>query len=89
MWDNNRTTCSLSAGYRFEENVTELESSLMTEKQHNEATRGELGEAHQRVEELLRQVADADGKSTVLQSTVQRSYSFCMTYNPCPTATVL
>ncbi|EMS55825.1 Myosin-J heavy chain [Triticum urartu] len=57
---------------RFEENVTELESSLMTEKQHNEATRGELGEAHQRVEELLRQVADADGKSAVLQSTVQR-----------------
>ncbi|KAM3412160.1 hypothetical protein ACQJBY_003690 [Aegilops geniculata] len=57
---------------RFEENVTELESSLMTEKQHNEATRGELGEAHQRIEELLRQVADTDGKSAVLQSTVQR-----------------
>uniref|UniRef100_A0ACD5TEB0 Uncharacterized protein n=1 Tax=Avena sativa TaxID=4498 RepID=A0ACD5TEB0_AVESA len=59
-------------GKRYEENVTELESSLMLEKQHNEATRRELGEAHQRIEELLGQVVDANGKSAVLQTTVQR-----------------
>ncbi|KAM0843588.1 hypothetical protein ACQ4PT_057616 [Festuca glaucescens] len=59
-------------GKRFEENVTELESSLMMEKQHNEATRRELGESHQRIEELLGQVVDANGKSAVLQTTVQR-----------------
>ncbi|XP_044981103.1 myosin-5-like isoform X2 [Hordeum vulgare subsp. vulgare] len=57
---------------RFEENVTELESSLMTEKQQNETTRREIGEAHQRIEELLIQVADANGRSDILQSTVQR-----------------
>ncbi|CAM0954276.1 unnamed protein product [Alopecurus aequalis] len=57
---------------RFEENVTELESSLMMEKQHNETTRRELGEAQQRIEELLGQVVDANGKSAVLQTTVQR-----------------
>jgi myosin-5 len=70
---------SLSVPYRFEENVTELESSLMMEKQHIEATRRELGEAHQRIEELLGQVVDANGKSAVLQTTVQRSFSFCKT----------
>jgi hypothetical protein len=48
----------------------------MMEKQHNEAIRRELGEAHQRIEELLGQVVDANGKSTVLQTTVQRSFRF-------------
>ena len=79
----------LAFGYRSEEIVTELESSLMLEKQHNEATRRELGEAHQRIEELLGQVVDANGKSTVLQTTVQRSFPFCKTYNPCPTDSLI
>ncbi|XP_010231102.1 myosin-11 isoform X2 [Brachypodium distachyon] len=57
---------------RFEENVAELESALMTEKQHNEATRTEIGEAQHRIEELIQQLADANGKSAVIQATVQR-----------------
>nr|AAV59392.1 unknown protein [Oryza sativa Japonica Group] len=48
-----------------------LETSLMMERQQNEANRREVGEAQQRVEELLRLVADANGKSTSLQTTVQ------------------
>ncbi|KAL5231718.1 hypothetical protein ABZP36_030494 [Zizania latifolia] len=56
----------------FEESTKELETSLMMEKQQNEANRREVGEAQQRVEEVLRQVADANGKSTALQTTVQR-----------------
>ncbi|KAG8086217.1 hypothetical protein GUJ93_ZPchr0010g8727 [Zizania palustris] len=56
----------------FEESTKELETSLMTEKQQNEANRREVGEAQQRVEEVLRQVVDVNGKSTALQTTVQR-----------------
>lgn len=48
----------------------------MMERQQNEANRREVGEAQQRVEELLRLVADANGKSTSLQTTVQRSFLF-------------
>jgi len=59
---------------RFEKNVTELESSLMMEKEQNMTTRRELSEAHQRVEELLREIADTNGKSTELQTAVQRSF---------------
>lgn len=54
--------------------MAELESSLMIEKQQNKAIRRELGEAQQRVEELTRHVADANGKSTKLQKAVQRSF---------------
>jgi len=54
--------------------VTELESSLMMEKEQNMTTRRELSEAHQRVEELLREIADTNGKSTELQTAVQRSF---------------
>lgn len=56
----------------------------MIEKHQNEATRRELREAQQRVEELLTQVADANGKYTVLQTTVQRSFSFRKKYKLCP-----
>uniref|UniRef100_A0A0D9WJ44 Myosin motor domain-containing protein n=1 Tax=Leersia perrieri TaxID=77586 RepID=A0A0D9WJ44_9ORYZ len=56
----------------FEESTKGLETSLMMERLQNEANRREVGEARQRVEELLRQVAEANGKSTTLQTTVQR-----------------
>ncbi|XP_015693143.1 myosin-9-like isoform X2 [Oryza brachyantha] len=56
----------------FEESTKGLEISLMMERQQNEANRRQIGEAQQRVEELLRQVADANGKSTSLQTTVRR-----------------
>lgn len=56
--------------------MTELESSLTIEKEQNNTTGRELNEAHQRVEELLRQIANANGKSTELQTTVQRSFWF-------------
>lgn len=48
----------------------------MIEKEQNTTTRRELNEAHQRVEELLRQIANVNGKSTELQTTVQRSFWF-------------
>ena len=54
--------------------MTELESSLMMEKEQNMTTRRELTEAHQRVDELLMEIADANGKSTELLTTVQRSH---------------
>ncbi|KAJ1263831.1 hypothetical protein BS78_09G217000 [Paspalum vaginatum] len=57
---------------RFEENLAELESSLMKEKEQNMGARRELSEEHHRVEELLRQIADANRKSTELQTAVQR-----------------
>jgi myosin-5 len=65
--------------------VKELESSLMMEKEQNMTTRRELSEAHQRVEELLRQIADANGTSTELQTAVQRSLWFSKKYKICHT----
>ncbi|KAF0924298.1 hypothetical protein E2562_009998 [Oryza meyeriana var. granulata] len=56
----------------FEESTKGFETSLMMERQQNEANRREVGEAQHRVEELLRQAADANRKSTALQTTVQR-----------------
>jgi hypothetical protein len=75
-----KTTFLLSVEYRFEKNVTELESSLMKEKEQNTTIGRELNEAHQRVEELLRQIANANGKSTELQTAVQRSFWFSKKY---------
>ena len=46
----------------------------MMEKEQNVTTRRELTEAHQRVDELLMEIADANGKSTELQTAVQRSF---------------
>jgi len=75
-----KTTFLLPVEYRFEKNVIELESSLMIEKEQNTTIRRELNEAHQRVEELLRQIANANGKSTELQTAVQRSIWFSKKY---------
>lgn len=57
----------------------------MIEKEQNTTTGRELSEARQRVEELLRQLADANGKSTELQTDVQRSFWFSKKYMICPT----
>lgn len=46
----------------------------MMEKEQNTTTKGELNEAQKRIEELLRQISDANGKSTELQTSVQRSF---------------
>lgn len=43
---------------------------MLKEKEQNTTIRRELNEAHQRVEELLRQIANANGKSTKLQTAV-------------------
>jgi hypothetical protein len=73
----------LSVECRFEKNVIELESSLMIETEQNLTTRRELSEAHQRDEELLRQIADANRKSTELQTAVQRSFYLVKQYKIC------
>lgn len=52
----------------------------MIEKEQNTTIRRELNEAHQRVEDLLRQIASANGKSTELQTAVQRSFWFSKKY---------
>lgn len=52
----------------------------MKEKEQNTTIGRELNEAHQRVEELLRQIANANGKSTELQTAVQRSFWFSKKY---------
>lgn len=52
----------------------------MIEKEQNTTIRRELNEAHQRVEELLRQIANANGKSTELQTAVQWSIWFSKKY---------
>ncbi|KAI5000062.1 hypothetical protein ZWY2020_004651 [Hordeum vulgare] len=57
---------------RFEYSMADLQSSLTIEKQQHEASMVELAEAQGKIEELLREVGDADEKSTVLQTTVQR-----------------
>uniref|UniRef100_A0ACD5W2M2 Uncharacterized protein n=1 Tax=Avena sativa TaxID=4498 RepID=A0ACD5W2M2_AVESA len=57
---------------RFEYSVTNLESSLATEKQQHEASVVELADAQGKIGELLREVGNTDEKSTLLQSTVQR-----------------
>lgn len=57
---------------RFEEGMTNLESSLTIEKQQHEASVVELAEARAKIEELLREARDTDEKSTLLQTTVQR-----------------
>ncbi|XP_044340895.1 myosin-17 isoform X9 [Triticum aestivum] len=57
---------------RFEYSMADLQSSLTIEKQQHEASVVELAEAQVKIEELLREVGDADEKSTLLQTTVQR-----------------
>ncbi|XP_048564022.1 myosin-17-like isoform X9 [Triticum urartu] len=57
---------------RFEYSMADLQSSLTIEKQQHEASVVELAEAQGKIEELLREVGDADEKSTLLQTTVQR-----------------
>uniref|UniRef100_A0ACD5VSH5 Uncharacterized protein n=1 Tax=Avena sativa TaxID=4498 RepID=A0ACD5VSH5_AVESA len=57
---------------RFEYSITNLESSLATEKQQHEASVVELAEAQGKIGELLKEVGNTDEKSTLLQSTVQR-----------------
>ncbi|VAH62560.1 unnamed protein product [Triticum turgidum subsp. durum] len=52
--------------------MADLQSSLTIEKQQHEASVVELAEAQGKIEELLREVGDADEKSTLLQTTVQR-----------------
>ncbi|XP_044357363.1 myosin-17 isoform X5 [Triticum aestivum] len=57
---------------RFEYSMADLQSSLTIEKQQHEASVVELAEAQGKIEELLREVGDADEKSTLLETTVQR-----------------
>ncbi|VAH78320.1 unnamed protein product [Triticum turgidum subsp. durum] len=52
--------------------MADLQSSLTIEKQQHEASVVELAEAQGKIEELLREVGDADEKSTLLETTVQR-----------------
>ncbi|TVU35329.1 hypothetical protein EJB05_17214 [Eragrostis curvula] len=57
---------------RFEEAMSNLESSLVVEKQQHEASVIELAEAQEKIVELQREVGDTDEKSTLLQTTIQR-----------------
>ncbi|KAK3165261.1 hypothetical protein QOZ80_1AG0030990 [Eleusine coracana subsp. coracana] len=57
---------------RFEEAMSNLESSLVVEKQQHEASVVELAEAREKIVELQREVGDTDEKSTLLQTTIQR-----------------
>ena len=59
---------------RFEYSMADLQSSLTIEKQQHEASVVELAEAQGKIEELLREVGDADEKSTLLETTVQRFF---------------
>jgi myosin V len=62
----------LVAECRFEEAMSNLESSLVIEKQQHEASVVELAEAREKIMELQREVGDTDEKSILLQTTIQR-----------------
>ncbi|KAL5222227.1 hypothetical protein ABZP36_026940 [Zizania latifolia] len=57
---------------RFEESMTNLQSSLNIEKKQHEESVVQLTEARAKIDELLREVGDTDEKSTQLETTVQR-----------------
>ncbi|KAG8055648.1 hypothetical protein GUJ93_ZPchr0001g33025 [Zizania palustris] len=57
---------------RFEEGMSNLQSSLTTEKKQHEESVVQLTEARAKIDELLREVGDTDEKSTWLETTVQR-----------------
>jgi hypothetical protein len=66
----------LVAECRFEEDMSNLESSLVVEKQQHEASVVELAEAREKIIKLQTEVGDTDEKSTLLQTTIQRFSPF-------------
>jgi hypothetical protein len=68
----------LVAECRFEEDMSNLESSLVVEKQQHEASVVELAEAREKIIKLQTEVGNTDEKSTLLQTTIQRFSPFSL-----------
>jgi predicted nucleic acid-binding Zn-ribbon protein len=60
-----------------------LENSLRTERQQNEAIMERLADSQGEIGELRQKLEDADGRTNLLQDSLQRSHSYLRSIHNC------